>query len=107
MTPSFDYRDFDSVEIGVDESDGRFGEVSIETCRACGSKWLCYFVEYEAFSNSGRWYRGQVSEEVVRCVLPETALEMLRSLKWRFVGGSAFGSTGFKSFDPRLLDLAA
>jgi hypothetical protein len=104
MTPPFDYQDFDSVTIGVDETRGRFGEVSVETCKACRNKWLRYFVEYESVSKSARWYRGLVSEEVARTVKPETAVEVLQSLDWRFAGGSYFGSTGLRSTDPVLVD---
>lgn len=104
MTPPFNYQDFDSVTIGVDKTYGRFGEVSLETCRACRRKWLRYFVEYESFSKSGRWYRGLVSEEIARTVSPEKAIAILQSLEWRFAGGSFFESTGFKSSDPVLVD---
>ncbi len=104
MTPPFDHRDFDSVALGVDETDGRFGEVSIETCRLCGRKWLRYLVEYEAFSRSGRWYRGLVTDEIARTVRPESAVDILQSLAWRFAGGDYFESTGFKSTGPVIVD---
>lgn len=97
--------DFDSTVIGVDETRGRFGEVSVETCRRCGSKWIRYFVEYEAFTKSGRWYRGLISEDAARSVTPEAAVALLESLEWRFVGGSYFESTGFKSSRPVSVDL--
>ena len=88
--------DFDTVSVGTDETHSRFGEVSIWTCKRCGSKWLYYFVEYEAFTASGRWYRGLVSEEVVSTVTPETAVEVLEGLEWRISGRSYFKSTGTK-----------
>ena len=40
MTPPFDARDYDTEFLGVDETNGRFGEVSVETCKACGAGWL-------------------------------------------------------------------
>ena len=97
LTPPFDYRDFDSKFIGVDKTNGRFGEVSIKTCRRCRRKWLHYFVEYPAFTKSGRWYRGLISENAAGSVTPATAVAVLEALEWRFAGGSYFESTGFKS----------
>ena len=105
LHPPFASRDFDSVPVGVDESGGRFAEVSIETCRSCGQRWLRYLVEHEAFPKSGRWYRGLVAEETARTITPETALGVLEGLPWRFAGGSFFGSTGFRTSDPVLLDV--
>lgn len=104
LHPRFDPRDFESVRVGVDKGRGRFGEVSVETCRNCGRRWLRYLIEYEAFPKSGRWYRGLVTDETARTVTPETALRMLEELPWRFAGGSFFGSTGFRTSDPVRVD---
>ena len=97
MNPPFDYRDYEEKEIGRDETNGRFGEVTLKTCKHCGALWLHYFVEYEAFTASGRWYRGLINEETAQKVTPENAIEILGSLEWHFVGGSYVQSTGFKS----------
>jgi hypothetical protein len=97
--------DYDSTMIGVDETNGRFGEVSVETCKACGQMWLRYFVEYEFFSESGRWYRGPVTPEMVESLKPEQAPELLASLPWRFSGGSYFRSQGQKGTGPGILDI--
>lgn len=97
MTPPFNYADYTEVAIGTDDTGGRFGEVSLLTCKSCGHDWLKYHVEYEAFSKSGRWFRGPVSPEVARSVRPETALALLGSMEWYFAGGSYFDSTGFKT----------
>jgi len=94
--PPFLYTDYDSRPVGIDTTNGRYGEVTIETCRHCGALWLRYLVEYEAFSRSGRWYRGLVTEEIARSVTPETAVAILQSLPIRFAGGSYFDSTGFE-----------
>jgi hypothetical protein len=95
LTPPFDHRDFTSQPIGIDKTAGRFAEVTIETCRACGRRWLHYLVEVEGISRSGRWYRGLISDEVAQTVRPEAALGVLGSLAWRFAGGSYFASDGF------------
>ena len=96
MTPPFHYTDFDSDFIGVDKTNGRFGEVSVEICKTCGSKWLRYFVEYAAFTASGRWYRGLASQEMLGSLTPEGAVEALQNLAWHFYGGSYFETTGRK-----------
>ena len=103
--PPFDFLDYDSELLGVDETNGRFGEVSVETCKACGAKWLRYFVEYEAFSESGRWYRGLVTAESLRSLTPELAVALLESLPWYFYGGSYFRTTGRKGLGRVFVDL--
>jgi len=105
MTPPFMYWDFDAVPVGVDGTKGRGGEVTLETCKACGSLWLRYFVEYEFFSQSGRWYRGLVTPEVVESLTPERAPELLQNLPWLFSGGSYFRSTGRRSTCMVILDI--
>jgi len=104
VTPPFDYRDYDAESLGVDMTKGRHGEVTIETCRACGSKWLRYFVEWEWLSESGRWYRGPVTAEMVESLKPEQAPELLASLPFYFYGGSYFRTLGRKGSGP-LTDL--
>ena len=94
MTPPFDFKDYDCELLGIDETNARFGQVSVQTCQACGRKWVHYFVEYEAFSNSGRWYRGPVTPEMQLSLRPESAVALLESLAWYFDGGSYFETTG-------------
>jgi hypothetical protein len=96
MNPPFHYLDYEKQEIGVDTTTGRLGQVTIETCKYCSSRWLRYFVENEAFTTSGRWYRGWISEEMARTITPESAVEILQKLEWHFAGGSFFDSAGFK-----------
>ena len=75
---------------GYDETNNWFGEVSIETCNQCGTKWLQYFVEYEAFTKSGRWYRGVISDEVSNTVTLQNSISILQVLDWWIRGGSYF-----------------
>jgi hypothetical protein len=105
MTPPFFYLDYDSKRIGIDETNGRSGEVTVDTCKACGRMWLHYFVEYESFSESGRWYRGLVTSEMVERLTPEQAPELLASLPWRFYGGSYFRTQGREGSGPIRVDL--
>jgi hypothetical protein len=104
MTPPFDYRDFHSVPVGIDTTNGRCGEVSIETCKRCGAEWLHYLVEYEGFTGSGRWYRGLLAEEMRGSLTPERAVTLLEALPWHFYGGSFFHSTGRRGSGPILVD---
>jgi hypothetical protein len=104
MTPPFYFLDYDSQSLGVDETNGRFGEVTIETCKACGRKWLHYFVEYPSFSESGRWYRGLVTPEILKLITPERAPELLAGLPWHFSGGSYFRTTGRRGTGPIMID---
>ncbi|HRQ40956.1 MAG TPA: hypothetical protein PLD25_23830 [Chloroflexota bacterium] len=104
MEPPFHYTNFDSHSVGIDETNGRFAEVSIETCKQCGRRWLRYFWEHEAFPRSGRWYRGLIADEVVEGVTPDTAVSILANLEWRFCGGSYFNSTGHIHTSPVVLD---
>lgn len=104
LEPPFHSANFDSSSVGIDETNGRFAEVSLETCKQCGRRWLRYFVEYEAFPHSGRWYRGLIADEMVEKVTPETAMTILANVEWRFCGGSYFNSTGHRHVGPLFLD---
>jgi len=105
LTPPFDYRDYESRSLGLDTTHGRYGEVSLQTCRHCGTTWLSYLVEYEAFTASGRWVRGAISSGQAQTLTPEQAIAVLEQLPWHFVGGSAYRSTGQRSTRPIRADI--
>jgi hypothetical protein len=86
--------DYDRQYIGVDETDGRFAEVAIDTCKYCGTKWINYFYEVEGFSGSGRWYRGIIGEEAAATISASTAATWLEQLDQYMYGGSYFDSEG-------------
>ncbi|MFN4364045.1 hypothetical protein [Chryseobacterium hispalense] len=92
--PTSTYTEFRSSELGIDKTNGRFTEVSIQQCKLCQRIWIRYFVEYESFSKSGRWYKGIVSKKDRPQITPENAVEYLESLDWYVYGGSYFESTG-------------
>lgn len=94
MNPPFAYKDFEIRSIGTDSTNGRYGEVSVHTCKKCNSLWLHYIVEYEAFSKSGRWFKGLITEKEIETMTPEKAIKYIESLDWYFYGGSYFDSTG-------------
>lgn len=103
--PKANYLTFDSDFIGIDEKNGRYGEVSIKTCKKCGSKWLHYFVEYESFSRSGRWFRCAIDEKTVVKIEVANAENYLKNADLCFAGGSYFESNGFKNMGEIRLDL--
>jgi len=80
--------------LGVDKTHGRFGEVELWQCKNCGRFWLHYLVEYEAFTGSGRYFMGLITEEVADTISPEKAVEYLNKLDWHLYGGSYFGGKG-------------
>lgn len=100
MSPPFWYRHFDTKDLGLDKTTGWLGEVSIERCKKCGREWLNYLYENEAFTKSGRWYRGLLTPEQARQVTPGTALATLAALRWHFRGGSFYDSTGERRDEP-------
>lgn len=106
LNPPFDRDTFTWKEIGIDLTNWRYGEVKLATCNKCGSLWVRYFVEFESFSSSGRWYMGQISKETSEIVKPENAVEIINSLEWHFYGGSYYYSTGKRTtFKPIKVDL--
>lgn len=82
---------------GYDETNGRFGEVSILRCRTCRRFRLRYFVEYEGFSGSGRWGRGLIDEADIERTTPGNGIEHLHALPWFLYGGSYWGKAGCTS----------
>jgi hypothetical protein len=86
--PTFNYTDYASKHVGVDETNGRHGDVTIQQCRSCGALWLKYLLEWEWYAESGRWYRGQMTPEQAESLTPQNAAEMLGALPWHFYGGS-------------------
>ena len=92
MKGSFRYDEVETKNLGVDRN---YGEVSIKKCKTCGSLWLHYFYENEAFEKSGRWYCGPLKADQAAQVKPENSLELLEKMEWYFSGGSYFdGKTG-------------
>src|SRR5258706_16098319 len=85
-------REFERIDIGIDSTAGRFAEVEIRVCRKCGTQWVHYFYEMEAFTASGRWYCGILNAELERGLRSETAADVLAAMPDYVCGGSYFGS---------------
>lgn len=94
------YSWFESTALGVDETSGRFAEVSLERCKACGRLWIRYYVEYEAFSQSGRWAAGLISEQDAATIKPEQVADYLAKLEWCIIGGSYYRRPGKRTNYP-------
>ncbi|MBI5513831.1 MAG: hypothetical protein HY909_08690 [Deltaproteobacteria bacterium] len=104
LHPPFHHSDYTETWVGVDPTHGRYGEVTLETCRHCGRVWLRYLVEYEAFKGSGRWYRALLPPAERADLHPTGAVALLERLEPRFAGGSYFASAGFVHHGPLRVD---
>jgi hypothetical protein len=80
--------EFDERYLGTDRY---YADISVRTCKLCGRHWLNYHYENEAFTASGRWYRGLIPPDQVDSVSAEGAREFLGKLDWYLCGGSFYG----------------
>ena len=103
-TLPLNHTNYTTQVIGVDQREGRFGEVEIKKCRHCQRSWLRYFVEYEHITRSGRWYLGLINDKIIPQLTPENSTEYLEEMEWYFMGGSYFSSTGKVSSGKLILD---
>lgn len=94
-----------TTDLGVDRRHGRFADVTLHTCPACGANWLHYHVEYEAFGRSGRWFCGRLDEAASATVLASNAIATLAALPWYWAGGSYFDGEVSKGSGPVPVDL--
>ncbi|MBK9748522.1 MAG: zf-TFIIB domain-containing protein [Chloroflexi bacterium] len=76
--------------VGIDETNGRYGEVELFQCEQCHGYWLRYFVEYEHLTASGRHFWGLITLEQAQNVTPDKAVSILESLEWVLYGGSYY-----------------
>jgi hypothetical protein len=82
---------------GTDTTNSSYGEVTLSRCQRCTTAWLRFFIEYESFSRSGRWYRVPLPADCVAKVTAENAVAMVNEMTPRFAGGSRFNSNGFET----------
>jgi hypothetical protein len=100
-SPPFPWNDFELEDLGLD---GFFAEVTIHTCKRCGTDWLKYHLQDEAFPRSGRWWRVEVIEPRDPILLAGTARDYIERQPEGFAGGSRFDSTGFRIEAPIRVD---
>jgi hypothetical protein len=74
-------------ELGMDKD---YAQVTMLACPVCGTTWLRYHYELEAFTASGRWYLGALSAEQAAQATADNAKTTLEGLDWYFYGGSYF-----------------
>lgn len=67
-----------------------YWETSRMRCAKCGTQWVSAFLEYEAFSRSGRHYRAPVDGSALKEMTPENALRLIEGAPVRIAGGSRF-----------------
>jgi hypothetical protein len=89
--PPFNFKDYERVELG---EDAYGAEVSLSTCKRCGTVWLNYLIEQPHYSHSGRWWRAEVGAENEPNISVAAAKGYIESQTNIFVGGSFFNSTG-------------
>lgn len=94
MDPAARHDLFASSVVGIDHTNGRYADVSLERCVRCAAVWLRYLVESEGRSHAGRWFRGLLTEALAATVTPTTAVALPESLPWHFYGGSYFQALG-------------
>lgn len=88
------YKNYNSSYLGQDATNGRFADVIIEKCIHCKRNWIKYMVEFEAFSKSGRFYTGIITDNDVSKITPENAIAYIEKLDWYIYGGSYFSTSG-------------
>jgi hypothetical protein len=94
------FTDFDERHVGEDPQRGRYAQVTVHRCRRCGRLWLRYHFEFEAYTGSGRWYRGLISPELAGTVTAGNAAAILEGLEWYQCGGSYHGGRVFRGSGP-------
>jgi hypothetical protein len=80
--------------IGEDKTKGRYAEVELVRCTRCGTSWVKYFVEYEAFTGSGRWAMAPIGAAAAAAIRPEEVPAYLEAAPWFVFGGSYHGHGG-------------
>ena len=98
LKPEYDHAAYESRYLGMDRR--YYGDVHVQVCRRCARIWLHYHYENEAFSESGRWYRGLISQKTLDVLTAENALEILSKLDWHYCGGSWYGGKVIRSSGP-------
>lgn len=90
--PPFYVGDYQEESLGDDDALG--GEVSLQTCKTCGTSWLKYLLESPHHSRSSRWWRVRVPAERKAQLTAQNARDFIERQAEGFQGGSLFDSTG-------------
>jgi hypothetical protein len=76
--------------LGVDDTEGRFADVTLVRCALCRRLWLRHFYEIEGFSRSGRWAEALIDDVTAATITPRGALKFIETRPFRVVGGSYY-----------------
>jgi|GEM_PF-726678 len=87
---NYNHENFVITSVGIDQTGGRYGEVSLQQCKICQRNWLHYFYESASISKSGRWYRTIISDKNATEIDPEKAITLLEKSNWYLYGGSYY-----------------
>jgi len=99
-TGALRFDNFAETDLGMDQ---HHGEVSLNRCRQCRRLWRQYYHAQEAFTGSGRCYRGLIPPELENSITADNALEVLGKLDGYLCGGSRLDGQIVKGHGP--LDL--
>ena len=80
--------------VGTDPTKGRYSKVELIRCTRCGTLWINYLVEYEAFSGSGRWGAAPIDAATAAAITPAEVPAYLEAAAWFVYGGSYHGHAG-------------
>jgi hypothetical protein len=94
--------DVAQTRLGQDPQQGRYADVRIDCCRTCRLEWLHYQFEVEAFSRSGRWYRGRLPAGMRGTIDATNAARILEALPDYVAGGSWFAGQALVRSGPLL-----
>ena len=94
--PPFYYQDYEIVSLGEDGQ----GEITLETCKTCGTFWLKYLIEDPHFSDSSRWWRAEVANNEISSISVGYAKEYIESQDQCFAGGSFYQEGIHKKYKP-------
>ncbi|MBN2835218.1 MAG: hypothetical protein JXR48_09655 [Candidatus Delongbacteria bacterium] len=94
--PPFHYLDYDIVVLG----ENNLGEATLQTCKKCGAIWLKFLIEEPHYTNSGRWWRVQVSPNEMVSLTIDSAINYIEIQSECFVGGSFYKQGIHKKYKP-------
>ncbi|WP_186138312.1 hypothetical protein [Burkholderia gladioli] len=96
--PSAEPQWIDRAPIGMTDDQW---ELSRMRCARCGTPWVRGYLEFEAFSRSGRHYRAPATDATLQGISgPDDALHLIVDASFRIAGGSRFGGEDFMSPGP-------
>ena len=94
--PPFHYLGYSIDKLGENEQ----GEATLETCKYCGAIWLNYLIEEPQYSNSGRWWRMEVTQTEAATLNIANVRDFIEQQDSCFAGGSFYNQGVHKKAKP-------